>query len=113
MAGLMILIPAHRPGPMATRPDRANVDAMTRRSSSVTRSPAGDGRVVRTAAHEAARRPAPDADEAIFHPIAERLLERCDGCLRIGGASAGADRMVETARRLGKAVWFRIDEVPA
>jgi hypothetical protein len=54
-----------------------------------------------------------DADEAIFHPIAEAVLARCDGCLRIGGASAGADRMVETARRLGKSVWHGIDEVPA
>jgi hypothetical protein len=54
-----------------------------------------------------------DADAEIFHPIAERLLERCDGCLRIGGASEGADRMVATARRLGKAVWSSIDEVPA
>ena len=54
-----------------------------------------------------------DADAEIFHPIAERLLARCDGCLRIGGASAGADRMVTTARRFGKAVFAAIDEVPA
>ena len=53
-----------------------------------------------------------DADSEIFHPIAERLLERCDGCLRIGGASEGADRMVATAERLAKAVWHSIDEVP-
>src|SRR5215207_9576717 len=32
--------------------------------------------------------------DEIFHPIAERVLARCDGCLRIGGGSAGADRMV-------------------
>ena len=55
---------------------------------------------------------ASDADAEIFHPIAERLLERCDGCLRIGGSSEGADRMVATARRLGKAVWHGLDEVP-
>ena len=54
-----------------------------------------------------------DADEAIFHPIAEQLLERCDGCLRIGGPSEGADRMVVTARRLGKTIFTSIDEVPA
>jgi hypothetical protein len=53
-----------------------------------------------------------DADAEIFHPIAERLLERCDGCLRIGGSSEGADRMVATARALGKLVWSSIDEVP-
>ena len=53
------------------------------------------------------------ADDEIFHPIAELLLERCDGCLRIGGPSEGADRMVSTARRLGKTVWRDLDEVPA
>ena len=53
------------------------------------------------------------ADEAIFHPVAEAILARCDGCLRIGGDSAGADRMVSTARRLDKKVWFGLDEVPA
>jgi hypothetical protein len=52
------------------------------------------------------------ADSAIFHPIAEALLARCDGCLRIGGASEGADRMVATAERLGKAVWHDVAEVP-
>src|ERR1700693_5643187 len=37
----------------------------------------------------------------IFHPIAERLLAKCDACLRIGGHSQGADRMVEVATSLG------------
>jgi hypothetical protein len=53
-----------------------------------------------------------DPFDAIFHPIAESLLERCDGCLRIGGPSDGADRMVTTARRLGKAVYFDVDAIP-
>ena len=26
----------------------------------------------------------------IFHPIARQLVQRCDACLRIGGASSGA-----------------------
>ena len=56
---------------------------------------------------------AADADREIFHPIAEALLARCDGCLRIGGASEGADRMVATTRAFGKAVWHSIEEVPA
>jgi hypothetical protein len=56
---------------------------------------------------------AADADATIFHPIAEAVLARCDACLRIGGRSAGADRMVDTARRLGTAVYFDIAEVPA
>jgi hypothetical protein len=54
-----------------------------------------------------------DADDAIFHPVAEQLLARCDACLRIGGASQGADRMVATAERLGKTVYRDLDEVPA
>ena len=53
------------------------------------------------------------ADDEIFHPVAERLLERCDGCLRIGGPSEGADRMVKTARRLGRMVFHDLDEIPA
>ena len=53
-----------------------------------------------------------DPDAAIFHPIAEQLLERCDACLRIGGASEGADRMVATARRLGKVVYTDLGQVP-
>ena len=57
--------------------------------------------------------PPATADEAIFHPIAEHLLARCDACLRIGGPSEGADRMVATARRLGIAVLSSLDEVPA
>ena len=55
---------------------------------------------------------ASDAFDEIFHPVAERLLERCDACLRIGGPSEGADRMVATARRLGKTVYLDIGEVP-
>jgi hypothetical protein len=53
-----------------------------------------------------------DAFETIFHPIAERLLERCDACLRIGGPSEGADRMVATARRLGVTVFHDVGEIP-
>ena len=54
-----------------------------------------------------------DVFNEIFHPIAERVLERCDACLRIGGPSQGADRMVEVARGLGKAVFDEIAAVPA
>ena len=48
----------------------------------------------------------------IFHPIARRLVARCDGCLRIGGPSAGADEMVALAREHGKAVYFSMGEIP-
>ncbi|MBA5688371.1 NUDIX domain-containing protein [Duganella sp. LX47W] len=50
--------------------------------------------------------------EALFHPHAQRLLARCDAVLRIGGPSAGADLMVETARGLGLPVFQSLDEVP-
>jgi len=49
--------------------------------------------------------------EDVFHPHAQRLLARCDAVLRIPGVSAGAELMVATARRLGKPVYFRLDEV--
>jgi hypothetical protein len=48
----------------------------------------------------------------IFHPISRRLVAQCDGCLRIGGASAGADEMVALARQHGKAVYHVLEEIP-
>jgi hypothetical protein len=53
-----------------------------------------------------------DLDAELFHPVAERVLARCDACLRVGGPSEGADRMVSVARRLGKLVFDDLDEVP-
>src|SRR4249919_1048906 len=41
------------------------------------------------------------AFDEIFHPIAERLLARCDAVLRVGGPSQGADLMVRIARDRG------------
>ncbi|HEY5809505.1 MAG TPA: hypothetical protein VIT67_16135 [Povalibacter sp.] len=49
----------------------------------------------------------------IFHPVSRRLVAKCDGCLRIGGPSAGADEMVSIAREHGKAVYFSLAEIPA
>ena len=54
-------------------------------------------------------------DEAfteIFHPIAERLVVRCDAILRVGGASVGADEMVRLAESHGRAVYRRLADVP-
>ena len=50
--------------------------------------------------------------DEIFHPISRRLVAKCDGCLRIGGASTGADEMVALARKHGKVVYFSLAEVP-
>lgn len=52
------------------------------------------------------------AFDEIFHPIAERLLARCDGVLRVGGPSAGADEMVRLAAARGQAVYHRLEDVP-
>ena len=47
-----------------------------------------------------------------FHPIARRLVKRCDGVLRIGGESTGADEMVEIARQHGKRVFTDLSQLP-
>lgn len=48
----------------------------------------------------------------IFHPIAVRLLQKCDAVLRVGGPSAGADEMVRVGRELGLKIYSRLSEVP-
>jgi hypothetical protein len=48
----------------------------------------------------------------IFHPIAERLLERCDAVLRVGGPSEGADLMVRLGTERGLRIFRRLGEVP-
>ncbi|HKT48171.1 MAG TPA: hypothetical protein VJP87_11660 [Candidatus Acidoferrales bacterium] len=48
----------------------------------------------------------------IFHPIAVRLLEKCDAVLRVGGASAGADEMVRVGRSLGLQIFHDLSEIP-
>jgi len=48
----------------------------------------------------------------IFHPIAERLISRCDAVLRVGGPSAGADEMVRLAQTQGRKVYYRLEDVP-
>jgi hypothetical protein len=50
--------------------------------------------------------------DELFHPIARRLLGRCDAVLRVGGASAGADEMVAIARDAGKPVFSGAGELP-
>jgi hypothetical protein len=53
-----------------------------------------------------------DIFNEIFHPIARRLVAKCDACLRIGGASTGADDMVATAKAHNKLVFYSFDELP-
>ena len=54
-----------------------------------------------------------EAYREIFHPVAERLLEKCDAVLRIGGASEGADLMVEVARAKGLQIYTQLEQVPS
>jgi ADP-ribose pyrophosphatase len=49
--------------------------------------------------------------DAVFHPHCERLLSHCDAVLRIGGPSAGADRMAAAARQRGLLVFHDLDEI--
>jgi len=48
----------------------------------------------------------------IFHPIAERLLNKCDAVLRVGGASQGADLMVQTAKEKRLQIYYSLEEIP-
>jgi hypothetical protein len=48
----------------------------------------------------------------VFHPIATRLLEKCDAVLRVGGPSAGADEMVRVGRSLGLKIYSSPSEIP-
>jgi hypothetical protein len=52
------------------------------------------------------------AFDEVFHPVARLLVARCDAVLRIGGASAGADEMVELGERFGARIYTAVDDVP-
>jgi hypothetical protein len=47
-----------------------------------------------------------------FHPMGRRLVARCDGVLRLPGASAGSDELVALTQARGIPVWTSLDEVP-
>lgn len=64
-------------------------------------------------ARAGSRRMGDAAWDGIFHPVSDRLARRCDACLRIGGPSAGADRMTAIFERLGRPVYRRLEDVPA
>jgi hypothetical protein len=50
--------------------------------------------------------------DGIFHPIARRLVDRCDAVLRIGGPSTGADEMVARGRAAGARIVRSVAELP-
>ena len=50
--------------------------------------------------------------ERVMYPTAERLLQHCDGVLRLPGESRGADQDVALARERGLPVWTDVTQVP-
>ncbi|MFC4102574.1 GDP-mannose pyrophosphatase NudK [Paenibacillus xanthanilyticus] len=48
----------------------------------------------------------------IFHPSSERLLRHCDAVVRVGGPSSGADDMVNAAKKMGKRVFEKLEDIP-
>ena len=53
-----------------------------------------------------------EAFNEVFHPIAVRLLGKCDAVLRVGGSSVGADEMVRVGRSLGLKIYHSPEEIP-
>jgi hypothetical protein len=49
----------------------------------------------------------------IFQPISRRVVAQCDGVLRIGGPSAGADEMVAIGCEHGAAICHSMSEIPS
>lgn len=47
----------------------------------------------------------------IFHPIAVKLISHCDAVLRIGGASTGADEMVNVGKKKNKIIFLDKSEI--
>jgi len=50
--------------------------------------------------------------DEVSHPISLRLLDKCDGVLRVGGPSAGADEMVRVGRDLGLRIYTKLTDIP-
>jgi hypothetical protein len=95
----------------------ANVDAMNRAALDVFRAGhtplTGEALALPLIGLAGSERVGDAVFDEIFHPIARRLLDRCDAVLRVGGASAGADEMVDRARAAGKLVVGDVAELPA
>ena len=53
-----------------------------------------------------------DASLTVLTPAAERLLQHCDGVLRLPGESTGADNDVRIARERGIPVYTSADQIP-
>ncbi len=47
----------------------------------------------------------------LFHPVAIRLISKCDVIFRIGGPSSGADEMVRIGEEQGKRIIYSTAEL--
>ncbi|KAA5544868.1 DUF4406 domain-containing protein [Adhaeribacter rhizoryzae] len=47
----------------------------------------------------------------LFHPVAIRLIHKCDAILRVGGPSGGADEMVRIGKEKGKRILYNLSEI--
>jgi hypothetical protein len=96
---------------------QANVDAMTDTALKLFRlghlPMLGEWFALPLIQHAGSRQIGDEIFNEIFHPISRDLVVRCDACLRIGGPSMGADKMVSLARSSGKRVFFHLDEIPS
>ena len=118
MTALMILVAG--PYRSGTNDDpeliQKNVDAMTEAALQLFRAGhlpvMGEWFALPLIEHAGSKATGDPVFNEIFHPISRRLVARCDGCLRIGGPSTGADEMVAIARKFGKAVYFSPREIP-
>ena len=116
--GLMILVAGPYRSGTGDDPDKmaANVRAMEACALPLFRAGhvpvVGEWFALPLVALAGSRRVGDAAFEEIFHPIAERLLERCDAVLRVGGPSQGADLMVQIGMERGLRIFHRLGDVP-
>ncbi len=47
-----------------------------------------------------------------FHPVAIRLISKCDVVMRIGGPSGGADEMVRIGKEHNNKIIYKLSELP-
>jgi hypothetical protein len=94
----------------------ANVDAMNREALAVFRAGhiplTGEALALPLVELAGSRRVGDAAFDGIFHPLARRLVARCDAVVRIGGESAGADEMAAIATAAGKLVVGAAKDLP-
>ncbi len=117
-APLLVLVAGPYRGGTDDVPERlaANVETMNRAALEVFRAGhtplTGEAVALPLIALAGSERVGDAVFDEIFHPVARRLLDRCDAVLRVGGPSAGADEMVARAAAAGKLVAHDVADLP-